>query len=279
MTYFIVIYLCIVVIYLERNKNNTLIDLGLFALALLIPIFGLVVAIMYNNNKTENVIYEFEEEREKEIDDLDNFLLKNSHSNFEANLILKSFKEARKEIVNFSKLTVDENSTLYMKALKSDDTEVTHMAAASLMKVKQKFEKELVLSNNIEPDELEKYILTLEEYVRNKLVIGILKNNMIINAVDLAEKTIKFQNNKIEYFIAYIKLLLEIENYELAFEYAEQLIYIWPYNENSWLIMFDILIKSKNKEKLDEKILEYEKNNFEQSEKITKFISFWRECK
>ena len=276
MIYFLIMYLCIVIIYTERNKNNNLMDFGLFLIALLIPIFGLIIVVMYNLNKSENVVYEFEEEREKEIDDLDNFLLKNSHSNFEANLILKSYKEARKEIVNFSKLSVDENSKLYMKALKSDDTEVTHMAAASLMKVKQKFEKKLVIANNIQLKELEEYIITLDEYVRNKLVHGVLKNNMIKTVVELAEKIIKFQNDKIEYFIAYINLLLEIENYDLATEYAEQLVYIWPNNENSWLVMFNTLIKAKNKEKLEEKILEYEKNNFEHSEQISKFISFWR---
>jgi tetratricopeptide (TPR) repeat protein len=99
---------------------------------------------------------------------------------------------------------------------------------------------------------------------------------MIKTVVELAEKIIKFQNDKIEYFIAYINLLLEIENYDLATEYAEQLVYIWPNNENSWLVMFNTLIKAKNKEKLEEKILEYEKNNFEHSEQISKFISFWR---
>ena len=248
MIYFVIIYLCILIIYFENNKSNTLLDLGLFTIALLIPIFGLIIVIMYNNNKSTTVLYEFEEEREREIDDLDDFLLKNSHSNFEANLILKSYKEARKEIVNFTKLSVDENSALYEKALKSDDTEVTHMAAASLMKVKEKFEKELVLSENVKKEELEKYILTLDEYVRNNLVIGALKNKLIKNAIELAEEMIKFQNDKLEYFLAYINLLLEVERYDLAILYAEEIVNMWPYNEKTWFTMFNVLIKAKDEE-------------------------------
>ena len=278
MVYFLVAtYLVAIIIYFEKHKSNTHNDFGLFMLSVFVPIFGLIIAIIYNNDreKESTITYEFEEVRDEELDSLDNFLLKKFHSNFYSNLFLKDYREARKEIINFNKLSVNENSKLYMKALKSDDTEVSHMAAASLMKIKQKYEKELKLSNNMRVDELEKYVLKLDEYVKNKLISGKLKDNLIINCIELAEKIINFKSINLDYFLAYINLLLEVEKIALAKNYAYHIKNIWFNNEKAWFCLFDVLLKEKNKKELVEIIREYEENNFEKSKKMEEFISFW----
>lgn len=273
----VLVYLIVIILYFEKNKSNTLNDLGLFMISILVPIFGLIITIIYNKdkNKDSKIVYEFEEERDEKLDDLDNFLLKNSHSNFYSNLLLKNYKEARKEIINFNKLTVNENSKLYIKALHSEDTEVSHMAAASLMKIKQQYEKDLKLSNNIQISDLEKYVLKLDEYVRNKLVSGKLKDNLIINCVDFAEKIINFKSLNLDYFIAYVNLLLEVNKIDLAKNYAYHIKNTWYYNEKSWICLFNVLLKDKNKIELIETIKEYKENNFEKNKEMEDFISFW----
>ena len=277
MIYFLLaIYLIIIIIYFEKKRNNNLNNLGLFMISIFVPVFGFIVAIIYNKNKENKSIitYEFEEARDKELDNLDNFLLKTSHSNFSSVLSLKNYKEARKEIINFNKLSVNESSSLYIKALQSEDTEVSHMAAASLMKIKQKYEKELKISNNIQLEELEKYILKLDEYVKNKLVNGKLKDSLINNSIDYAEKIINFRSLSLDYFMSYINLLLEVGKIDLAKSYAYHIKSTWFYNEKTWICLFNVLVKEKNKSELIKNINEYKENNFEMTKEMKSFISF-----
>jgi len=275
--FFIIIYLFIIIIYFEKNNNTSINDISLFILSIFVPIFGLIVTIFYNKDKKrkEKKFYEFKEEKYKKIDIIDNFLLEKYHSNFDANLYLKNYKEVRSEIINFNKLTIDESSKLYIKALHSSDTEISHMAAASLMKIKQQFEKELTLKNNINIEKLEQYILKLYEYVRNNLLDGKLKHNAIVNACNLAERIIKFKSCKLEYFIAYINLLIEDNKFDLAKDYAYYIRNKWYYNEMTWYYLFKVLLKTKNKGELQNNIIHYKNNNFEISDKMKNFILFW----
>lgn len=278
MVYFcLILYLIVIILYFERNKSNTFNDFGLFMISILVPVFGFVIAIIYymDKNRDCEITYEFEEERDEKLDDLDNFLLKNTHSNFYSNLFLKKYKEARKEIINFNRLDVNENSKLYIRALHSEDTEVSHMAAASLMKIKERYERDLKLSNNMQIYDLEMYVLKLDEYVRNKLVSGKVKDNLIVNCVDYVERIVNFKSLNLDYFIGYINLLLEIERYDLAKIYAYHIKNTWFYNEKAWFCLFNVLLKDKKKIELVSMIKEYKENNFESSKDMEEFISFW----
>lgn len=278
MIYFaVIVYLVVIVIYFERYKSNTANDFGLFLLSVFVPIFGLIVAIIYNRDRNRDlkITYEFEDERENLVDTSDSFLLNGNHSNFNSNLLLKNYKAARKEIINFNKLSLNEKSKLYFKALQSDDTEVSHMAAASLMKIKQKFEKELTLSQDVKVEELENYILNLDEYVRNRLVSGNLRDNLIINASELVEKIINFKSVKLDYYMAYVNLLLVVGKNDLALEYANYMKSNWFHNEKVWLCLFNVLLKSKKRQELLKCMEEYKSNNFEMSKEIEEFILFW----
>ena len=278
MVYFVVIvYLLVIVIYFERFKSNTANDFGLFLLSVFVPVFGFVIAVVYNWDRKRDVeiTYEFDDARNELVDNSDNFLLKDGHSNFEANLVLENYKEARREIINFNKLSLGENSRLYQNALRSKDTEVSHMAAAALMKIKQKFEKELMLSNDAKINELERYILSLNEYVENRLISGKLKCSLIENASNLVEKVVRFRSNNLEYYIAYVNLLLVVNNFDLALDYAYYLKVNWPYNDKVWLCLFNCLAKSKNRKDLLRYIDEYKNRGFEMSKEIEDFMLFW----
>lgn len=149
------------------------------------------------------------------------------------------------------------------------------MAAASLMKIKQKFEKELTLSNDVKINELENYILNLDEYVENKLVRGKLRDNLIINSIELAENIISFKSIKLEYYMAYVNLLLVVERYDLALKYAYYMKNTWFYNEGVWMCLFKVLVNSKRKDDLLACINVYKSNNFEMSREMEEFILFW----
>lgn len=277
--YFLIIYLIVVILYFEKNSNDTMNNFGLFVLSLFVPIFGFIIAIIYYKDKSKDtkITYEFEEIRDEKLDDLDNFLLKPNNSNFYSELLLGNYKQARKKIINFNKLSVNENSKLYANALYSQDTEVSHMAAASLMKIKQQYEKDLKLDKSINTLDLEKYVFKLDEYVRNKLIKGIIKDNLIINCVEQTEKYINLKSLNLDYFISYINLLMEIKKYDLSKKYAYYIRDTWFYNEKTWYCLFNVLLKSKNNTELSEVIKEYKNNDFEFSEKINNFIEFWED--
>ena len=277
--YFLVIYLVIVILYFEKNNNKTLNNFGLLILSIFLPVFGLIVAIIYNKDcdKNTSISYEFEEMRDKKLDDLDNFLLKSNHSNFYSELLLKNYKAARKSIINFNRLSINENSNLYTSALNCDDTEVSHMAAASLMKIKQQYENELKLNDNINELYLEEYVMKLDEYVKNNLIKGIIKDNLIIGCINHTEKYINLKSLNLNYFLSYINLLIEINKFELAKKYAYYVKDTWFYNEKSWYTLFDVLIKCKNNEELLSVIKEYKNNNFDFSNKINDFIELWED--
>ena len=274
-----IIYLIIIILYFERNSKDSFNNFGLFLLSVFVPIFGFIIAIMYYKNTDVNndIAYEFEEMRDENVDDLDNFLLKGNHSNFSSELILNNYKQARKEIINFNKLSVNENCKLYMNALYSDDTEVSHMAAASLMKIKQQYESDLKLGNNTSTDYLENYVIKLDEYVKNGLIKGIIKDNLIINCINQVEKYVNFKSLKFNYFTSYVSLLLEINNYDLAKRYSYYVKDTWLCNEDAWYLLLNVLFKSKDNVELLNVINEYKDNLFEESERINQFISFWEE--
>lgn len=274
----IVIYFIIVLVYFKvRNIENN--KLEKFVFSLFIPIFGFLTVILaeYSKNlsKEENKTEKKNSDREKSKE-----YLTQIQSSLIDNLTIEDYENAREMVLYTKSLKLEEQCKICHLAIKSKNVEISHIAAVSLMKIQNYFERFLAhmeLKTDLEKTEnLKKYIDGVNRYLECKLVQGALRNKYrekLIQAIKYLLLTDKKCERK--YYDILVNCFIDEAEYDKAMQYIKDEINIYGMNEETYRLFLKIYIKTR---KIDEfyELLEKIKENSEMANKFDSVLEFWK---
>ena len=274
----IVIYFIIVLVYFKvRNIENN--KLEKFVFSLFIPIFGFLTVILaeYSKNlsKEENKTEKKNSDREKSKE-----YLTQIQSSLIDNLTIEDYENAREMVLYTKSLKLEEQCKICHLAIKSKNVEISHIAAVSLMKIQNYFERFLAhmeLKTDLEKTEnLKKYIDGVNRYLECKLVQGALRNKYrekLIQAIKYLLLTDKKCERK--YYDILVNCFIDEAEYDKVMQYIKDEINIYGMNEETYRLFLKIYIKTR---KIDEfyELLEKIKENSEMANKFDSVLEFWK---
>ena len=274
----IVIYFIIVLVYFKvRNIENN--KLEKFVFSLFIPIFGFLTVILaeYSKNlsKEENKTEKKNSDREKSKE-----YLTQIQSSLIDNLTIEDYENAREMVLYTKSLKLEEQCKICHLAIKSKNVEISHIAAVSLMKIQNYFERFLAhmeLKTDLEKTEnLKKYIDGVNRYLECKLVQGALRNKYrekLIQAIKYLLLTDKKCETK--YYDILVNCFIDEAEYDKVMQYIKDEINIYGMNEETYRLFLKIYIKTR---KIDEfyELLEKIKENSEMANKFDSVLEFWK---
>lgn len=270
------IYLVFVVAYFEASKNKSNDIFGCILISVCVPGFGFIMSLIHNSNRKNKIDNLDKKVDKKKVKNKTNqVFLNNIYNSFNSDLIFEEYDEAKKKMLMFNKFNLNDQSRLYIKALNCSNTEIVHFAAASLMKIKQNFEKKINFQSSASSEDFEKYVISLNNYVNTNLIEGTVKQKLIDEFLVNLENIKFHESNNKTFYQAIINLCLQHNSYDKATFFLEILLRKWKYDEESWLLALKAAYESRNKEWLREIIDELQKLDLCVSRKTQNTIDFW----
>ena len=274
----IVIYFIIILVYfrvhdIEKNK------LEKFIFSMFIPIFGFITVILSEKlqavPKDEIKIEKKNTEKEKSKE-----FLTNIQSSLIDNLTVNDYEKAREMILSIKSLSLEEQCKICHSGIKSRNIEISHIAAVSLMRIQNYFEK-LFAHMELKADltkieNLKKYINGIHKYLECNLVQGALYNKYIEKLINLIEKLIKIVPKcEEEYYIILVEACIKNRKFDKALEYLQGEINLYGMKEKTYKLSLEICIKTKNIDNLYE-LLEKIEVDSKVSENLKETLEFWK---
>lgn len=277
----IVIYFIIVLVYFKVNnieKNK----LEKFIFSMFIPVFGFLTVILSESTKSlqkeENKLEKNNTEGEKNKE-----YLINIQSSLVDDLTIDDYEKAREMILAIKPLQLVEQCKICHIAIKSKNVEISHIAAVSLMRIQNYFEKFFVhmeLKTDLtKVDNLKKYIDGLYRYLKCKLVQGALMKKYRAKLTQAVKKLILVDERcEGTYYNILVENLIEEANYDEAMQYLRNQIERDGIDDKIYQLLLKICIKTNDAEKLNE-VLEKIEANYEMAHKLEHILEFWKEKK
>ena len=165
----------------------------------------------------------------------------------------------------------------------NDDIETSHYATTTLSKAQKDFHlsiQKLEVALEAEPDNqslLDKYLETLENYIKSKLLEEHLLRNLQIVYAKALDKKLEHSTNDLNTLIKKTRNSIDLAEYNLAFEVSDLLISTWPENENSWIESVRACIDSKDSSRLEEIILKMKKQKINWTKEGRESVKVWLE--
>lgn len=240
--FLIICYACLLELKISR------LSFGYLFFALFFPFVGEVCLIAADLGKSpaeNNFVKPFIEfEHSVKTDNLTK-LESFDTSNISRTQILEIIREEPSNLVDLLK-----------SALSSDDSEVVHIAAASIMKMQQNYENKIKLASESyysmpqNMNRLKKYIETLGDYYSQGLLNGEAAVSLLEQQATLLEKYLNVLPEDKEMGMLYIKNSLQQNKYELAIQQAQFVRYSFITDFDIWELSVQVLNRSGNQTEL-----------------------------
>lgn len=172
---------------------------------------------------------------------------------------------SRTQLLQIIKKNPANITEILREALESEDTEVIHIAASSIMKIQSKFEGKIRLaqeqyeqmSNHM--GRLKSYIDIISEYYATGLISGNTALSLLNQQEELIDKYLKVLPEDREVRIISIKNSMYQSDYEVALTKAELFRNSDLSDINAWELTLLICTKLNDKEKISEVLFESER--------------------
>lgn len=271
--YFVIVLVYFKVINIENNK------FAKFIFSMFIPVFGFLTVILTEMIKTkpkeeinENKINN-EKEKSKEY-------LTKIQSSLIDNLSIGDYENAREMILSIKALNLEEHCKVCKIAIKSKNVEISHIAAVSLMRIKNYFEKLLAhmeLKTDLEKIEnLKKYIYGIHKYLKCELVQGALNRKYREKLIKATEELIIIDNDCEErYYGILVENCIEEGQYDKATKYLSKQMEEYGVNEEIYKLILKICIRTKDIDKFHETLKDIRENS-KMVQKLDYVLEFWK---
>lgn len=273
----IVIYCIIVLIYFRFcNIENSKWEKFIFSI--FVPVIGFINVIMSEHIKIKASEEVAEEKKNTEKEKNKEYLTK-IQSSLVDNLTIKDYEKARETILSSKALPLEEQCKICHIAIKSKNFEISHISAVSLMRIQNYFEKFLVhmgfKTDLSKIENLKKYIDGIYKYLDCKLVQGALENKYRKKLIQLIKELISREKDcGQKYYMILIKIyILEEENGQ-AMQFIEDYVDIYGINEEIYLLILEICIKTKNISNFHD-TLKIIKSEPVMAKKLEPILEFW----
>ena len=274
----IVIYFIIVLVYfrfrdIERNKTEK------FIFSMFIPIFGFITVVL-----SERVQAKPKEEKKIEKKNLEKDKNKEYLTNIQSSLVddlaVNDYESAREMILSVKSLNLEEQCKIYHIAIKSKNIEISHIAAVSLMRIQNYFEKlfaHMELKADLtKTEDLKKYIKGIHKYLKCKLIQGALYKKYVNDLINLIEKLIEIEPKcEEEYYTILVESCIKNKEYKKALNYLQEEIDVYGMKEKLYELAIKICVKTKDIESLNDLLKKIEENSND-SEKLNAILEFWK---
>lgn len=143
----------------------------------------------------------------------------------------------------------------------NDDVETSHYATTTIAKAQKDFHLAVqklaaaVENNPNNPDLLDKYIETLDQYIESGLLEEHLLRNLRIVYSKALDKKLENAKDKMNTMIKKLKNCIELNEYNSAFEIGDYLIANWPMDENSWIESIRVCVAGQDGTRLQKNLL------------------------
>lgn len=140
----------------------------------------------------------------------------------------------------------------------NDDVETSHYATTTISKAQKDFQlatQKLAVALENDPDNqsiLDRYIETLESYIKSGLLEEHLLRNMRIVYSKALDKKLEHSGNEPTTLIKKTRNCVALAEYNTAFEVSDFLTATWPENEDCWIESIRTCVDSKDGIRLSE---------------------------
>jgi len=274
----------IIIWFLGINKINPQERFTNFVIALFFPIGGYILAIVLYLTRDIKSKKELKPEEDIVIETLfTDRVAKDSQTqiaSLEEILLLNNNKTKRRQVMNL--LTDDSSKHLQMLkvAMRDEDVETSHYAAAAIADIKSNLENELqdflvrYEQNKTDVEIADGYTEVLKEYIESNLLDEVsLKKYQYIYTQVLEEMIINYVDNQ-KYYVNLISELFKLMEFKIVRGYCEEFMSKYK-NENAYFSMLKLHYISKDKENFEIVLEELMNSTIKLSKAGLERIRFW----
>lgn len=240
-------------VLVETNKSR--LNYGYLIFALFIPFVGELCLLAADFGKSP-ASYEF-------VKPFKTFSFESEDK--KRNITLDKNVSSRSELLEIIKTQPENLTDILKSSLKSDDTEIVHIAASSIMKLQRDYENKIKFAseqyeqmpNNMEL--LKKYIVSIGEYHSQGLLTNESALSLLMMQEELLKKYLQVLPEDKEVGILSIKNSILQGDFEQALNKSEFMRYLFLSDISIWNYSIQICLKMKNIEKMNQIINEADK--------------------
>ena len=274
----IIIYLIVILIYFKvhgvsKNKFEKLV------FSICVPIFGFIITVFSEMIEKQTEVINIKTNIRKNKIERSKEFLTYIQSSIVDNLRIEDYQKAREIILSMQSLPLKKQCEICHISIWSNNTEISHISAVSLMRIKTSFEKFLThMESYADLSKLEnvkRYIDGLENYLECNLVYGTLKNRYIEKVISLTKEYIeKSEECDEKYYHILINRCMQIGNYATATEYINLLLEKYETTEETYEFIIKLCVETKDRKRLEE-VLDEIKNRQNITTKMQNILEFW----
>jgi len=169
------------------------------------------------------------------------------------------------------------------KAIKSDDSETSHYAAAAMMEIKKQFENMIQSAReNYELDKkniknMKEYAEVLKRYLNSKIADKIDSYDYSNRYSTLLENLLKIHKSEEIYFTEKILIDLELQDYKNAYDFCMLYIKCFKDSDAPYILLLKLFYILKDKTAFYKALETLERRSGKNTEKIEDLLQYWKE--
>lgn len=280
------ILLSSIIWFVGKNKINKQERFCNFIIAFFFPFGGfLAVLILYfsRHNKAREI------DSEEDIDNA--YILFTDRLDIEKDinivpleetLIINDTKEKRRQLIEVLKKDSSEYIDMLKIAVRDNDVETSHYAAAAIAEIKRNLDFKLQSfsvefeKNKSDIKLLKGYADVLEEYIDSGLIDDFNKRKIAIIYIEVLEYLIENYNEREDYYNKLIKVLFEADELEKAEKYCKDFLENYG-TEDAFLASLKYYYRLRDKEKFEKTFKRLLNSPIKLSNKGLNIVRFWLE--
>ncbi|MDT3700459.1 MAG: hypothetical protein RO469_13690 [Thermincola sp.] len=276
--------LSVIIAFIGVNRINKQERFANFCISLFFPVGGWITIL---------ILYLFKDKRIKEIDDeteedspvtlfaerVDMDKERNVVPLEEA-LLINDTKTKRQQLIDTLKKDFSQYVDMLKTAVRDDDVETSHYAAAAVTEIKRKLDlkiQEFSVRYEKEKQDLEiakGYAGVLEEYIHSNLLDEINKKKVMFTFIHVLENILNSCPGDSKFYKILINSLLEAGEMDKAGEYCR--VYLENCaDEEAFLVNFKYFYLMKDKPSFDQLLKKLQSSNVRLTSKGVQVIRFW----
>lgn len=294
--YFLAVHILICLIYFGVNlKFNGLQDsFSRFILVLFLPILGIIFliisaivdhAVKRTGGEMESYLKSIHKEDFIHFEDNVEFEKEINTVPMQDSLQFNDNKTKRSYLIYILKKNLEGHIKSLKKALKNDDTETSHYAAAALMEIKKQFD--IMIQKARENYEKEKenlevvkhYADTLKKYLISEIDETIDRYEYLNRFSSLLEEILKKDRNNEVYFEDKISADISLQDYESAFKHCKDFIKNFPDSERPCISILKLFYTVKDYDSFFNILGEIKARKINTGGNLEKIINFWEDSR
>lgn len=285
---------CLIFFGINIKKNGLQDSIYKFIIVFFLPIFGFLYFGI------SNLVNKFIKKSEENIESYLRYIHQKGHIYYEEpvdfeseintiplidNLQFSDNKNKRAYLLYLLKKDFSGHINGLKEAIKSDDSETSHYAAAAMMEIKKQFEY-LILSHkeNYELDKnniqkAKKYADVLRKYLRSGIADRVDYFEYLNKYSDLLAFLVENYKSEEIYFSEKVLADLELNDLKSAYKFCKQYLDSFPDSENAYILLLKVLCKLKDYESFRKELKKIEnkfKNKIYEG-KLYEILQYWKD--